>query len=97
MAANPKITGDTISVERPTSRAQLEEFARLPFQVYGARDAWWPPDVQNEIDLLSRRSLLSAHLEITPFCARRGGSSSRASARLSIAAISNIGMSNSAS
>src|ERR1700686_4401865 len=73
MAANPKITGDTISVERPTSRAQLDEFARLPFQVYGVRDAWWPPDVQNEIDLLSRRSLLSSHLEITPFCVRRGG------------------------
>ena len=73
MAANPKVTGDTISVERPTSRAQLDEFARLPFQVYAARDAWWPPDVQNEIDLLSRRSLLSSHLEITPFCARRGG------------------------
>src|SRR5271168_2146271 len=73
MAANPKVTGDTISVERPSSREQLEEFARLPFQVYGARDAWWPPDVQNEIDLLSRRSLLSSHLEVTPFCARRAG------------------------
>ena len=73
MAANPKITGDTISIERPSSRAQLDEFARLPFQVYRARDAWWPPDVQNEIDLLSRRSLLSTHLEITPFSVRRGG------------------------
>ncbi len=73
MAANPKITGDTISVERPASREQLDEFARLPFQVYGARDAWWPPDMQNEIDLLSRRSLLSAYLEVMPFCARRAG------------------------
>ena len=73
MAANPKLTSDTISIERPTSREQLEEFARLPFQVYSARAAWWPPDVQNEIDLLSRRSLLSTHLEVTPFCARRGG------------------------
>ena len=73
MAANPKLTGDTISIERPTSREQLEEFARLPFQVYSGRDAWWPPDVQNEIDLLSRRSLLSAYLEVTPFCARRAG------------------------
>jgi hypothetical protein len=73
MAANPKTTGDSISIERPTSREQLDEFARLPFQVYGGRDAWWPPDVQNEIDLLSRRSLLSSHLEVTPFCARRAG------------------------
>ncbi len=73
MAANPKLTDDTVSIERPTSRQQLEEFARLPFQVYGARDAWWPPDVQNEIDLLSRRSLLSGYLEVTPFCARRAG------------------------
>ena len=73
MAANPKLTGDTISVERPTSREQFDEFARLPFQVYAARDAWWPPDVHNEIDLLSRRSLLSAYLEVTPFCARRAG------------------------
>ena len=73
MAANPKTTADTITVERPTTRDQLEEFARLPFQVYGGRDAWWPPDVQNEIDLLSRRSLLSSHLEVTPFCARRAG------------------------
>jgi len=55
-------------------------FARLPFQVYDRRDAWWPPDIQNEIDLLSRRSLLSSHLEVTPFCARRGG---RAVARVS--------------
>jgi len=73
MAANPKVTGDTISVERPTSREQLDEFARLPFQVYGARDAWWPPDMHNEIDLLSRRSLLSAYLEVMPFFARRAG------------------------
>ena len=73
MAANPKLTSDTITIERPTSREQLEEFARLPFQVYSARNAWWPPDVQNEIDLLSRRSLLSSHLEVTPFCARRAG------------------------
>src|SRR5580700_5419885 len=73
MAANPKLTNDTISIERPTSREQLEEFARLPFRVYGERDAWWPPDVQNEIDLLSRRSLLSTYLEVRPFCARRAG------------------------
>src|ERR1700757_3516585 len=73
MAANLKLSGDAIIIERPTTRQQLEEFARLPFQVYGARDAWWPPDVQNEIDLLSRRSLLSSHLEVTPFCARRAG------------------------
>src|SRR6204780_5404079 len=73
MAANPKITIDSVSTERPPSREQLDEFARLPFRVYDSRAAWWPPDVQNEIDLLSRRSLLSTHLEVTPFCARRRG------------------------
>ena len=73
MAANPKVTGESIAIERPTSRHQLEEFARLPMQVYASRDAWWPPDIQNEINLLSRRSLLSSHLEVAPFCARRGG------------------------
>jgi len=73
MAANPKVIGDAICIERPASRRQLEEFARLPFQVYAARDAWWPPDVNSEIDLLSRRSLLSPYLEVTPFCARHAG------------------------
>ena len=73
MAANPKVTRDTSSIERPNSRQQLEEFARLPFQVYAAHDAWWPPDVQNEIDLLARRSLLASYLEIEPFCAWRAG------------------------
>ena len=65
------MAGNSIRVERPSSREQLEEFARLPFQVYGNRDAWWPPDVQNEIDLLARRSLLSAYLDLEPFCAWR--------------------------
>ena len=66
------MAGNNIRVERPSSREQLEQFARLPFQVYGTRDAWWPPDVQNEIDLLARRSLLSAYLDLEPFCAWRG-------------------------
>jgi hypothetical protein len=63
------VAGNNIRVERPSSREQLEQFARLPFQVYGNCDAWWPPDVQNEIDLLARRSLLAAYLELVPFCA----------------------------
>ena len=50
---------------------KLDEFARLPFQVYDGRDAWWPPDVQNEIDLLSRASLLRGHLRGDAFFARR--------------------------
>src|SRR5260370_14913583 len=58
-----------IRIERPSSREQFEQFARLPFQVYGTREAWWPPDVQNEIDLLARRSLFATSLEIEPFCA----------------------------
>jgi hypothetical protein len=62
-----------ISIENPRSRGGMEEFARLPFQVYAERKAWWPPDVQNEVDLLSHRSPLSPFLEIEPFIARRDG------------------------
>src|SRR2546421_2426061 len=60
------------AVERVTSRHALEEFARLPYQIYGARSAWWPPDVQNEVDFLSRRTPATAYLDVAPFCARRG-------------------------
>ena len=62
-----------VSIENPRSRAELEDFARLPFAVYADRPAWWPPDIQNEVDLLSRRSPISPFLEIEPFVARRNG------------------------
>ena len=62
-----------ITIENPRSRAEQEDFARLPFVVYADRKAWWPPDVQNEVDLLARKSPLSPFLEIEPFVARRGG------------------------
>ncbi len=62
-----------IIVERPSRGSQLEEFARFPFRVYADREAWWPPDVRNEVDLLLGRSPLSSCLEIEPFCARHGG------------------------
>jgi ribosomal protein S18 acetylase RimI-like enzyme len=61
------------TVERVTSRSALEEFARLPYQVYAGYSAWWPPDVQNEIDFLMRRTPAAAYLEMAPFCARRDG------------------------
>ncbi len=61
------------SIENPRSRAEMEDFARLPFLVYAERKAWWPPDIQNEVDLLSHRSPLSPFLEIEPFVARRDG------------------------
>jgi hypothetical protein len=64
---------DAISIETVTTREAMTEFAMLPFQVYGERDAWWPPDVQNEIDLLSGRAPIAAHLEMMPFVARRKG------------------------
>lgn len=72
-AIDRNVSAGTIRVEQPSSREHLDEFARLPYLVYGGFEAWWPPDVQNEIDLLSRRSLLSSYLEVTPFCARRAG------------------------
>jgi hypothetical protein len=62
-----------IRIENPRSRVAMEEFARLPFLVYADRKAWWPPDIQNEVDLLSRRSPLSPFLEIEPFMARGDG------------------------
>lgn len=62
-----------IAIERPKGRASFEEFARLPYYIYNRRDAWWPPDILNEIDLLSGRSPLSPHLEIEPLCARSNG------------------------
>jgi hypothetical protein len=65
--------GDGISIEAATNKAAMAEFAQLPFQVYGERDAWWPPDTQNEIDLLSGRAPIASHLDMTPFVARRSG------------------------
>ncbi|MFI5353256.1 MAG: GNAT family N-acetyltransferase [Candidatus Binatales bacterium] len=62
-----------IRIERVQSRESLEEFARLPFRVYADREAWWPPDVQHEIDLLSGRTPLSSFLELMPLLARRDG------------------------
>ncbi len=62
----------TPRVERIATRDALEEFARLPYQVYAGRAAWWPPDVQNEIDFLTRRTPAAAFLDLAGFCARRG-------------------------
>ncbi len=62
-----------VTIENPRSRTELDDFARLPLLVYASCEAWWPPDIQNEIDLLSRRSPLSSFLEIQPFFARRDG------------------------
>jgi hypothetical protein len=67
------VSAGAIQIEQATTREQLDEFARLPFDVYSNADAWWPPDVQNEVDLLSGRSMLSQFLDIAPLCARRDG------------------------
>src|SRR5215469_13678003 len=81
MAFRRSITtpGDETRVEQVSSRHALEEFARLPYQVYAGRAAWWPPDVQNEIDFLTRRTPVAAYLDVAGFCARRadGGASER--------------------
>ena len=61
----------SIRVERIGTRDRFEDFARLPFEIYSGRDAWWPPDIHNEIDLLAGRSLIAAHLDLCPFCAWR--------------------------
>jgi hypothetical protein len=65
--------GNDISIEVVRTREAMTEFAMFPFQVYGERDAWWPPDVQNEIDLIAGRAPIAAHLELRPLVARRAG------------------------
>jgi ribosomal protein S18 acetylase RimI-like enzyme len=62
-----------IRVEKISTPARFEEFARLPFEIYAGREAWWPPDVRNEIDLLAGRALITAHLDLCPFGAWHGG------------------------
>jgi Acetyltransferase (GNAT) family len=62
-----------ITIDRVTTRSGFEEFARLPYAVYANAEAWWPPDVQNEIELLAGRTALAAFMEIRPMVARRGG------------------------
>ncbi|MFZ0888296.1 MAG: GNAT family N-acetyltransferase [Candidatus Binataceae bacterium] len=62
-----------IRVEQLRSRDGFEEFARLPHLVYSGWPVWWPPDVENEIDLLCCRSPISPYLDLAPFVARRDG------------------------
>jgi Acetyltransferase (GNAT) family len=69
-----------IRIDRVTTRDGFEEFARLPYAVYANADAWWPPDVQNEIELLMRRTPFAAFMDIEAMVARRG---SRVVARVS--------------
>ncbi len=67
------VSAAPIRIEQPKSRAGFDEFARLPYQIYGQRDAWWPPDLRSEVELLAGRSHLSASLDLEAFCARRAG------------------------
>jgi len=57
-----------IRVAHINSRDAYEQFARLPHLIYAGREAWWPPDVQNEVDLLAGRSMITAHLDLSPLC-----------------------------
>jgi ribosomal protein S18 acetylase RimI-like enzyme len=63
----------SLRVEKISTRDRFEDFARLPFEIYSLRDAWWPPDIQNEVELLAGRALITAHLDLCPFCAWRDG------------------------
>jgi ribosomal protein S18 acetylase RimI-like enzyme len=73
LPATATVKSGPIRIEQPRSRAELDEFARLPHRIYAERDAWWPPDARSEIDLLTGRTQLSASLDIDAFCARRAG------------------------
>ncbi|HZO82534.1 MAG TPA: hypothetical protein VFB33_12645 [Candidatus Binataceae bacterium] len=63
----------SIRVEAISSPQDFEEFARLPFAVYAEREAWWPPDIRNEVDLLAGRTRTAPFLDLQPFCAWREG------------------------
>jgi hypothetical protein len=65
------LCAQSIRVEKIATLDRFEDFARLPFEIYGGRDAWWPPDIHNEIDLLAGRALIAAHLNLCPFCVWR--------------------------
>jgi hypothetical protein len=65
------VAGTKIKVAPISTATEFEQFARLPFRIYASREAWWPPDVQNEVDLLSGRALITAHLDLQPMCAWR--------------------------
>lgn len=67
----PQVSASRIRVEQISTREAFEQFARLPYEIYAGREAWWPPDVQNEVDLLGGRALITAHLDLCPFCAWR--------------------------
>ena len=62
-----------IRIEAINSPQAFEEFARLPYEVYADREAWWPPDIRNEVDLLSGRTLTAPYLDLQPFCAWSNG------------------------
>lgn len=63
------MTPPRIRVDSVSTGAEFDRFARLPYAIYAGRDAWWPPDVQNEIELLSGRALIAAHLDLASFLA----------------------------
>ena len=86
-----------IRIEQVNSRDGFEQFARLPFQIYADRDAWWPPDIHNEIDLLAGRALITSHWTYAHFPLSATTASSRASAPWSTIATINIGTKSSAS
>lgn len=65
------VTTSRIRIGQIDTLAEFEQFARLPYEVYAGRDAWWPPDLQNEVDLLTGRSLIASYLSVAPFCAWR--------------------------
>ncbi len=67
------MSGGKIKVDQISSREEFEHFARLPYQIYGTREAWWPPDIQSEMDLLAGRALITAYLDLNPFCVWRDG------------------------
>lgn len=68
-----ELSAARIRIEGISSPQAFEEFARLPYEIYSGRDAWWPPDVRNEVDLLSGRTQTASYLELQPFCAWRDG------------------------
>jgi hypothetical protein len=67
------LSANGIQIEKIRTHRVVEEFARLPLRVYENCDAWWPPDVDAEIELLAGRSPISSYLELMPMVVRRDG------------------------
>jgi len=65
------MNSEKVEIERPGTSDALVKFASLPLQVYSDLPVRWQHDVAVEVDLISGRSPIASHLELTPLWARK--------------------------